>query len=284
MNKRLLAVLVVSALTFGVFRSISYSNRNLAPVGRTNAPGELSCASSGCHSSAFGLIETLPDRLEITADGSSMDANFLYTPGETYMMTFSILNPRDRNGFSLTILDDAGQMAGSLATSSNDAQVLNGPGGKSYIGHTNSLGVSSWDFEWTAPSDSLELTVYGIANLSNNNLNTNGDSILTKSFTFTADASPQDTTGTSILDRALTDDIQVITPLSNEAVVFNIDVKDARYFDFYVYDAMGQLVAKQNYFLHAGKQQLNIPFEGAKGIYFLQTVSEGKTDSQRFIN
>ena len=283
MNKRLLAVLIVSALSFGVFRSISYSNRNFAPVAHTNAPGENSCARSGCHST-FGLIQTLPDRIQIDADGSNMDANFLYTPGETYSMTFTIANATARNGFSLTILDQAGQMAGTLSTSSNDAQVSNGPGGKRYVGHTNSLGVSSWDFEWTAPNDSMELTVFSIANLSNNNLSTNGDSVLSKSFTFTADAAPQDTTGTGIINRTLTDDIRVITPLSNNGVVFNIDVKNARSFEFYIYNAMGQMIAQQDYFLHSGKQQISIPFDGAKGIFFLQTVSEGKTNSQRFIN
>lgn len=284
MNKRLLAVLIVSAFTFGVFRSISYSNRNFAPVAHTNAPGENSCARSGCHSS-FSLVETLADRLQITANGSALDASFLYTPGETYTMTFTIANAKARNGFSLTILDEAGQMAGTLSTSSGDAQVSNGPGGKRYVGHTNSLGVSSWDFEWTAPSDSLELTVFSIANLSNNNLQTNGDSILTKSFSFTAVATePQDTTGTNIFERVLAEDIQIISPLSNESVVFNIDVENARSFDFYIYDAMGQLIANQDYFLHSGKQQLNIPFEGAKGIYFLQAVSQGKTKTQRFIN
>ena len=276
MNKRLLAVLIASAFTFGIFRSISYSNGNYAPVAHTNAPGENSCASSGCHSS-FSLVETLADRLQITANGSAMDANFLYTPGETYTMTFTIANAKARNGFSLTILDEAGQMAGTLSTSSGDAQVLNGPAGKRYVGHTNSSGVSSWDFEWTAPSVSLELTVFSIANLSNNNGETDGDSILTKSFSFN---SP----GTNIFERVLAEDIQIISPLSNESVVFNIDVENARSFDFYVYDAMGQLIANQDYFLHSGKQQLNIPFEGAKGIYFLQAVSQGKTKTQRFIN
>ncbi len=284
MYKRLLAVVLVSTISLGVFRSISYSNRNFAPVANTNAPGENSCARSGCHST-FGLLENLEERLSVLVDGANMDANFEYSPGSTYNMQLSIQNPKARNGFSLTVLNQAGEMAGNLSTSSNDAQVNNGPAGKKYVGHTNSLGVSSWDFEWTAPSDSQVLTVFSIANLSNNNGFTDGDSVLTKTFTFTAMVdTTSDTTATGIRSYVLSNSIQVISPLSVNGVVFNIDVLNANYFDFEIYNSIGQLMEKENFFLHGGKQQLSIPFVGEKGIYFLRVISEGKESIHRFVN
>lgn len=282
MNKRLLAIILVSAISFGVFRSISYSNKNFAPVAHTNGPGENTCARSGCHSS-FALQENMPARLSITVNGNEMDSNFEYTKGETYNMQFTIQNAKARNGFSLTILDPNGSLAGDLSTSSTDAQVSNGPGGKKYVGHTNSLGLSSWDFDWTAPTDSLELTVFSIANLTNNNNNTSGDSVLTKTFSFTAKADTTNDT-TSIRSRELTENIQVISDLSENGVVFNIEVDNAKPFTFNIYNALGQIIESKEYFLHSGKQQIKIPFTSEKGIYFLQSASQGKVSVERFLN
>ena len=280
MNKRLFAVLLVSAISFGVFRSISYSNRNFAPVAHANGPGENTCAKSGCHST-FPLQENLEDRLSITIDNVEMDANFGYTPGQTYSVVFAIQNAKMRNGFSFTLLNTMGELAGALSTSSNDAQVTNGPNGKKYVGHTNSSGVSSWDFQWTAPSDSQVLTVYSIANLTNNDMDEIGDSVLTKTFSFTA---MPDTSMTSIRSRDLEEEIQVISPLSENGVVFNIDINEVKSFNFTIYNAMGELIAERVHLLHTGKQQIKIPFESSKGIYFLQTSSGDKVSIHKFMN
>lgn len=284
MNKRLLAFTIIVPAALFVFTSISYSNRNFAPVGNTNAPGENTCARSGCHSS-FPLQENIPNRISITADGQEMDANFEYTKGKTYDMQLVINMAKARNGFSLTMLNPNGDLVGAFATNSNDAQVANGAAGKKYVGHTNSLGVSSWDFQWTAPSDSQVITVYSIANLSNNNNATSGDSIVTKSFTFTAmvDTS-SDSTATGITSRALAAQVQVINALNQEGVAFNIIVDEVNYFNCEIIDLNGATVFTKQYLLHTGEHHIAIPLLESKGLYFLRISSKDKASTFKFVN
>lgn len=286
MNKRLLSFTIISSLALFVFTSISYSNRNFAPVGNTTAPGENTCAKAGCHAT-FGTQTNMSDRISISIDGVEMDANFEYTRGASYNMNLTINNARDRNGFSLTILNSSDELVGTLATSSNDAQVTNGANGKRYVGHTNSLGVSTWDFEWTAPADSQSVTLYSIVNISNNNNNTSGDSILTKSIAFTAlaDTTTTDTTtATSILSRSLTEQIQVINALGQEGVAFNIDVNEVKYFNCEIIDLNGTIVFTDKYFLHKGKHQIFIPVLNKKGLFFLRVSSGQNSSSFKFVN
>lgn len=279
MNKRLLSFSLISTLAFFVFMSTSYSNRNFAPAGRTNAPGENNCASSGCHST-FGLQENLQSRITITVDNVDMDENFTYTPGTTYDMKFLINMAKARNGFSLTILNENGDFVGDISTSSNDATVstLNG---KKYIGHTNSSGVTFWDFQWTAPADSQVLTVYSIANLADNNMSPNGDSILSKTFSFT---SIPDTTQTGIFNAALTENVQIINTGNQNGANFNITVDEVKYFTCEVFDLSGRQVALEEYLLHTGKQNISIPMDTEKGLYFLKLSSKGRSSTYKFMN
>jgi hypothetical protein len=280
MNKRILAFTIITSLALFVFTSISYSNRNFAPVGNTNAPGENTCAKSGCHSS-FPVQGNLSSRITITVDGVEMDENFEYTKGTTYNMNFLINNAKARNGFSLTMLNTNGELIGTLATNSNDAQLSNGAAGKKYVGHTNSLGVSTWDFQWTAPLDSQLVTIYSIANLTNNNNATTGDSILTKSFSFTAMA---DSVSTAIVSRSLTEQVQIINSMNNNGVAFNIDVNEVKYFSCEIIDLNGALVFNKEYLLHSGKQHIAIPVLGDKGLYFLRISSGSNASTYKFIN
>ena len=279
MNKRLLSFSIISALALFVFTSISYSNKNFAPTGRTNAPGESSCAASGCHNS-FSLQENLASRITITVDGVDMDNSFKYIPGTTYDMKFLINDAKARNGFSLTILNASGQFVGDLVTSSTDAQV-NTSFGKKYVGHTNSSGVTFWNFQWIAPVDSQVLSLYSVANLTNNNNATSGDSILTKSFEFTA---LRDSVQSGILNTSLTEKVEMINTGNQHGAVFNITVDEVKYFTCEVFDLNGKLVANEEYLLHSGKQNLSVPFTGDKGIYFLKLSSKGKSSTFKFMN
>jgi hypothetical protein len=93
-----------------------------------------------------------------------------------------------------------------------------------------------------------------------------------------------DTSMTSIRSRDLEEEIQVISPLSENGVVFNIDINEVKSFNFTIYNAMGELIAERVHLLHTGKQQIRIPFESSKGIYFLQTSSGDKVSIHKFMN
>lgn len=267
MKKYLFSSILIFTLVSFVFINHSYSNRNFAPTGRTNAPGEQTCAN-GCHSS-FALQENMQDRISITVQGNELDASFEYVPGTTYDMNLSIVNPKDRNGFSLTTLDASDNFSGTLSTSSNNAQVTTG-GARSYVGHTNSLGVSSWDFQWTAPSDSQQITVYSVANLSNNNNATNGDSILAKTVTFTAQANP----GSAI--KELEENVLVYNTPNQSNIRFDIEVVQPKTFHFELLNLAGQQVWYQQSVLHGGYHQISVPVGYSKGIYLLRIAEKNK--------
>lgn len=152
-------------------------------AGVTGAPGELTCAVSGCHG---GVPNTGPGQLEIIAPT-------FYAPGQTYEMTVRHLTSdpsRRRWGFQLTALDGTSNRAGNLQSTSGLTQVLEGgPGGnREYIEH-GFLGTfqgqslpASWTFNWVAPSGDVgPVTFYAAGNQANNNGSESGDQIYSTS-------------------------------------------------------------------------------------------------------
>jgi hypothetical protein len=152
------------------------------PVGGyTGAPGERSCATSGCHG---GTPNAGPGQFTITGLPAS------YDPGMTYEVTVqhsTTDNSRRRWGFQLTALTPNNTKAGNIANNSGFTSILNndGPdGNRQYIEH-NLQGTfpeqgssANWTFNWTAPaSDVGAITFYAAGNQANNDSSNSGDQI-----------------------------------------------------------------------------------------------------------
>jgi hypothetical protein len=155
------------------------------PAGYSGAPGELTCATGGCHS---GEPNTGPGQLVIEAPAT-------YAPGETMQITVRHLTAdqsRRRWGFQLTALDGSNERAGTLQTDGS-LNILNndGPGGnRQYIEHglessfSGRTGGVSWTFDWVAPDDNVgPVTLYAAGNQANNNGVPDGDQIYTATAT-----------------------------------------------------------------------------------------------------
>src|SRR5262249_52028321 len=177
-----LAALVVELLSNNTVRTVGAFAEGPNP-GHSGAPGELTCAVSGCHG---GSPNTGPGQFQITAPAS-------YEPGKTYaiMVTHTTTDTsRMRWGFQLTALDGSNMRAGDLQNSSGLTQVIpGGPGGnRQYIEHTM-LGTfqgqtlrASWTFNWMAPSSNVgTVTFYAAGNQANNDTRETGDQIYTTS-------------------------------------------------------------------------------------------------------
>jgi hypothetical protein len=129
----------------------SYSFR--PPTGRTQDPvNNSTCAASGCHDSwaPFAL-----DRAIITIgthSGNQQPLNgFQFTPGTQYLINFTIIGTANRYGFQISALRGNAN-AGTFA-SINSNTFVQTQNGIAYIGHQSaSSSVSSWSFNWTAPS------------------------------------------------------------------------------------------------------------------------------------
>lgn len=136
------------------------------PVARTGAPGEGNCTAchSGSTQSAAGVVDYT----------FSEPSNFYY-PDSTYSITLSVPSGV-KNGFEMTILDGSNNAAGTFTAGSGSSTASSG--GRNYIRHSASTGVTSWSFDWTAPDSDLgNLTVYYSFVKANNNGQNSGDEI-----------------------------------------------------------------------------------------------------------
>ena len=175
----LFAALVVLLSSRSVIPTVN-GNSFGPPPGRTGAPGELTCTTSGCHGG--GLNEGL-GKLTIVAPE-------VYEPGKTYQIAVVHTTPdssRRRWGFEFTALSADNKAAGRIESGNALTSVTDnaGPDGtRQYINH-NTFGTfpgqadgAMWSFSWTAPaSNAGPITFYAAGNQANNDGTNNGDQI-----------------------------------------------------------------------------------------------------------
>lgn len=165
-----------------------FTSSSQAPAGNTGAPGENTCARSGCHSTNSAVSTSLI--LFDTAPPAGGLANG-YTPGQQYDLIVNVnsLTPptgtiTPKYGFSLTAVDGSNNAAGTFAVTNTNNTSLSSAGGKSYIGHKSANSTAAWVFKWTAPASGTgDVTFYIAANSSNNNGNALGDGIYVRNIT-----------------------------------------------------------------------------------------------------
>lgn len=171
---------VVLFLAFGM-KGVHVKADSAGPVpSRTGAPGELTCATSGCH------LGTAVNSGGGTLTISGMPAN--YTLNQEYTITVNLAQTgRVRFGFEATVIDDTGKEAGTISLlEPNRTQLFNGVVGgnlRRYISHNvngnSGSGQSTWTFRWKAPaSDIGKVTVYVAGNAANNNGSADGGDLI----------------------------------------------------------------------------------------------------------
>jgi hypothetical protein len=202
--KKTLAILIAVGCLLWSFDS--FTNRNGAGAGYTNAPSESNCTS--CHS---GSLITSGNAL----NNFTLTHNFTgggYIPDSTYNITVTYSESGiSRFGFQITALtSDSDDPAGDFASGgSRTRRLTRNYSGKTrvYIEHTStgssttSTNTATWNFDWTAPNSNVgDVTFYAVVNAANNNGGNSGDKIYAKTFTFSpstllpvATASTQDT-------------------------------------------------------------------------------------------
>lgn len=165
---------------------------NGAPMGSTNAPGELTCNRSGCHT-GFAL-NSGGAVLDIDMGGSTS-----YEPGRVYPVTVTISqNAKERFGFQVLALQDADTLNAGIfiVTDSQRTKTLTGINqfsGRTYMTYKfpgtapAAPGLGRWSFDWQAPSNDVgPVTFYTAAAAANNDGTDQGDYIYTKTLTIQA--------------------------------------------------------------------------------------------------
>jgi hypothetical protein len=168
-------LVILTIYTVGTYSTV-YARSGGPPDGRTGAPGESTCATSGCHGTSSP---------NAGAGSLAIDAPNPYVPGTEYAVSVALSDPvQSRWGFELTVLNANDEAAGTITlTNTNDTQ-LSTSSGRTYIKHTSagtSPGTSAsrtWSFQWTAPpSDVGSITFFAAGNAANGNFSTSGDHI-----------------------------------------------------------------------------------------------------------
>lgn len=190
MKKTLLTVVATAVILFLSMENV-FTNAAQPQAGRTGAPGETSCAASGCHSGGANATNNIALLRGATTPLTE------YTPGDTYNVIINVnqlISPSSttpKNGFEVIALDASNNMAGSFNVTNTNQTVKLTSGAKEYVAHKNAASLVAWAFQWTAPTQGTgTVTFYVAANMSNNNGNTSGDNIYTQSFTVTEAAAP----------------------------------------------------------------------------------------------
>jgi Secretion system C-terminal sorting domain len=154
-------------------------NPSNPPLPNSGAPGEKTCAQSGCHN---GGTQTGT----ITFTGLPAEVE----PGKAYTITAICTSTAAKTGgFELTVLDGANVKSGKLTAGTN--QKVSTSGSREYV-YQSKVGTYastklSYTFTWTAPAVSANpsITFYTAFLLGNGNGNDNGDAAATGKQTVT---------------------------------------------------------------------------------------------------
>ncbi len=156
----------------------SHLNQSGAPTGRTGAPGELTCATSGCHTGT--VQDGTAENVLIFASGTTPVSSYL--PGQTYNVALSMTSNPPKKGFQATVLDVSNNPVGTLTASVPGGTALSSGAVRKYINHTTMSSTSSlpWAWTWTAPAvDAGPIRFYVATNKTNSNGQSTGDVIYT---------------------------------------------------------------------------------------------------------
>ncbi len=162
-----------------------------APPSSTGAPGEISCAESGCHDDS-----PVPQKHEYHVL-SIITKNGLFIPGDTALITINVQDPEiQRFGFQLTALDeDRKAIGGFLITDPEHTQMLQNHVelvDREYVTYTKAgtlasqKGNHTWSFKWIIPkSISRNITFYLATVSANNDNRDKGDKVFLRDTTIT---------------------------------------------------------------------------------------------------
>lgn len=268
---------LIALITSSAFIA-KYQSTGMA--GFTGSPGEGTCNS--CH---FG--NSVPGSgTTITATPSF--TNNEYVPGTDYLITIEVASPGINSyGFGCEILNSTNTNAGTMHTPGAGVKFLNSGGRRNAV-HTSTkagTGGTTFTFNWTAPTDGDNATIYVAGNAVNANGGNTGDFPMTPvSLALTAEV-PIDTdvrehassqlTQVSVYPNPATDITKVSYFLSNKKSLrielVNLNGSVVKEFTDKVQDS--------------GPHSQILDLQGiASGVYFIKVTIEGQKPTQKLIS
>lgn len=282
-------LIIISVVTFPIlFGQFTYKKSAGAHPGSTGAPGDNTCAKSGCH---VGFPVTVNDTTVNQLIFSQPDSTYL--PGQTYTITVRTSNPGiQRFGFEFQAITDATSLeAGTVVVTdvlrTHEVTHMVGSDFRTSVTHNTAStpelapGFNEWTFDWTAPSSNVgDIVFYYATNSTNNNNASSGDKIFRN--TFRIKISPMFSINEIV-------DVQNANAFYDEEtnqIVLNYFLKADKKVNINVFDSFGREVFKQkNKSKNAGQQkdELSLKNQLSSGVYYVNLSIENKSFSKKIL-
>lgn len=251
----------------------------------TGAPGEQTCAQTGCHANAQvnqgAGVNTL---IYPVADST-------YVPGQTYTVTVQVQRPGvSKFGFELVVLKDndstsIGQLTATQTARTHTMNATVGGKSRDYITHSTNgtpattIGNNSWTFDWKAPSQNEgNITFYYATNCTNNNGANTGDTLFLSSFTI------KPKVFSSVNDIIAGGEFGALFNKYANSIEINYDLKIPAPIVLTLYDMQGKVLQSAEFTNKiAGKNtdRLELNQQLSSGIYNLSFIAGGKSVSKK---
>ena len=237
------------------------------PAAHTNAPGESTCAKSGCH---FGMINSGSGAILLT----SMDS--IFQSDSTYLFQLQVADTNQAKfGFQLTVLDSLNNRIGELGITTPNNSLKVNSGSRQYLSHRDATSNDTWQLTWKAPK-AIDyqgiVTIYFCGNASNDNGDENGDLI----YCSTINSKHENyTVVSSISNRSVLENISVYpNPALN---LIRLNTKEI--YATQLYDSEGNLLMKSEL---GGGREIDIS-QLPKGVFFVQLFSKSKSVIKKLV-
>ncbi|MDC0231165.1 T9SS type A sorting domain-containing protein [Aureispira] len=254
---------------------------------KTGSPlSSLGGTCETCHSAAGLFTPTVS--IVLSDAGGFPIANSMYTPGQTYTLTLSVIAPPTSTlppqvaqyGAQLTALTTSNTMAGTFSSPTTGIGGT-GTGSKvtvsssvSYLEHNAKSTDGIFNVSWTAPATgSGDVTIYAVGNAVNGNSATSGDNVLTTTATFAENTSV------------------AVTDVQHEELSYNLypnPISNGHFFvdgiegnaTIIIHHILGGMVYQQTTNINGKHEiQLDVP----KGIYTISVLQDNKLGTKRIV-
>jgi hypothetical protein len=156
----------------------AFNNAQKPPAGHSGAPGEQTCAKSGCHT---GVVQVGSPAFNFSF--SSNPRPQFYNTNTTYifLVNFPVPPSPQSAGFLISALDQSNNSVGNfvIVGGNSNTDTLSG-GGRNYVGHKNAPTTPAWIVRWQSPTNYVGLVTFYCAALAGD-----GDQTAANDITYT---------------------------------------------------------------------------------------------------
>ena len=201
-----------------------------------------------------------------------------YEPGKTYQLRYQLLNQGSPAvfGFQTVALNEENETVGTFSNIPDGFQEITLKE-VNYVEHSSPRPLSTFEVDWTAPSNSTdEITIYSGGVAANGNSNNGGDGADMDVLVLTPN--------TSSSDNALVADADLFQ-IKGNLVQNEVELSWQNTYDaiqLYIYDFSGRIIYQET--LNSSSNQVRIPLQGLKeGLYLIRFDQKQKSLVKRFL-